>query len=326
MLNRIKKRIGIIFSGIKEDLPNFPFRITFIHFLQNVICLSGRRNKLTESIKRKRDSQIFDYLYRTADITFKKYAHQCQPGIDVSERIIWICWLQGEENAPALVKKCIQSIRNHNPSCSVRLISLENYTQYISIPDYIVRKYQTGMISNAHFSDIIRMNLINDYGGLWLDATIFCARRIPDSVFEMTFFSGKSPRITGSYVSEYQWTSFILGGKAHSTFFSFMVDFYKEYWEKNNKAIDYLFMDYAIVLARNKIPFIDQCIEAVPENNLLRDEIQNHFNDKYESHQFEGWINSETYLFKTSWRMDFAKETPNGEQTYFGYFLDNLKE
>lgn len=325
MLKRIKKRIGIIASGIKEDLPNFPFRITFVHFFQNIICLSGKKNKLVCSINSKRDKQIYDYLYKTAESSYFKYAKQNEPGVESSKKNIWVCWLQGEENAPELVKKCISSVRNRNPDCLVRIISLDNYDKYISVPDYIIKKYEDGMISNAHFSDVIRMNLINEHGGLWLDATILCTKQIPSEVFDMSFFSCKSPRITGSYVSEYQWTSFILGGKARSTFYSFMVDFYNEYWLKNNRAIDYLFMDYAISLARKHIPFVDKCIEEVPINNLHRDEIQNNFSECFDKKIFDEWMNSDTYLFKTSWRMNFEKTTPNGVQTYFGYFIDKLK-
>ena len=82
-------------------------------------------------------------------------------------------------------------------------------------------------------------------------------------------------------------------------------------------------MDYVIALARKEILHIDKLIENVPMNNLQRDKLQELFNEPLDKEIFDDLINSDTYIFKTSWRMNFIEETLEGNQTFYGYFMNN---
>ena len=73
---------------------------------------------------------------------------------------VWTCWFQGEENAPALVKVCINRMRAVFGEKNVTVITDENFSDFISLPDYILQKYKSGFISRAHFSDILRIELL----------------------------------------------------------------------------------------------------------------------------------------------------------------------
>ena len=46
-------------------------------------------------------------------------------------KTVWICWLQGMENAPKLVKKCYQSICNTFKEYNVIVITENNYKEYV---------------------------------------------------------------------------------------------------------------------------------------------------------------------------------------------------
>lgn len=325
ILKRVIKRLSIIGNDLKRDLFNFPFSITFVNFLKNIFCIAGNSNKIIEYLVSKRDTQIYNYLYTRNLGVFDKYKDEKVVGNNNREKNIWICWWQGEESAPKLVKKCINSVREKNPDCNVNIITLDNYKTYVDINKTIEEKYLSGKIGQAHFSDVLRVNLIKKYGGLWLDATIFCSQKIPSEIFDYSFFSCKSPRTKGSYVSEYQWTTFVFGGKANNTFYSFLCDYYNSYWEKNDCAIDYLFVDYTIRLAYNHIDFIKELIDYVPENNLRRDDLQNMFDDKYNEDMFKQLMNEKnTYIHKLSWRMNFKETTDDGKQTFYGYFINEL--
>ncbi len=100
---------------------------------------------------------------------------------------IWTIWLQGEENAPALVKACFRSVRKH---CSQELVVLDEKTifDYIELPDEIVQKYKDGKIAHAHFADICRVELLYRHGGYWLDATGFVTAPIPKWIQDQDFF------------------------------------------------------------------------------------------------------------------------------------------
>lgn len=50
----------------------------------------------------------------------------------------------------------------------------ENYKHYVDFPEYIEEKFQKGQIGMAHFSDLLRISLLAQWGGMWIDATALC--------------------------------------------------------------------------------------------------------------------------------------------------------
>ena len=40
-------------------------------------------------------------------------------------RTIWLFWLQGWENTPELVKRCLRSWEHHNPGWTIRTLDAE---------------------------------------------------------------------------------------------------------------------------------------------------------------------------------------------------------
>ncbi len=89
-------------------------------------------------------------------------------------RIIWTCWLQGEDKAPALVKACLLSQRTHLAGYEHRVLTLQNYTRWVTLPAETITKYERRIIPAASFSDLLRLAVLRDYGGVWLDATVLC--------------------------------------------------------------------------------------------------------------------------------------------------------
>ena len=88
-------------------------------------------------------------------------------------KIVWFSWLQGIDQAPDLVKVCLASQRKHLPDYEFRVFDLSNYQQWIELPEFIVRKYKKGLIPAASFSDLLRLSVLQKYGGVWMDATVF---------------------------------------------------------------------------------------------------------------------------------------------------------
>ena len=89
-------------------------------------------------------------------------------------RIIWWCWLQGEDNAPAICKACLNSLRKYFAEYKIIVVTEQNMYDYVHLPHYILEKYEKGIIDNAHFSDILRTSLLVEYGGVWIDSTVYC--------------------------------------------------------------------------------------------------------------------------------------------------------
>ena len=89
---------------------------------------------------------------------------------------IWILWWQGWNNAPAIVKKCLQSWRYHHSVYDYNIILLDKYNihQFIDISEVIPSEVVREEVSRAALSDVIRWMLLYKYGGVWVDSTLYC--------------------------------------------------------------------------------------------------------------------------------------------------------
>ena len=84
---------------------------------------------------------------------------------------IFIYWSTGHDNSPELVKQCVASWERLNPNWNIILIDDENTNAYINMDKYYALKKR---IYIQAYSDILRLELINQLGGIWADATLFC--------------------------------------------------------------------------------------------------------------------------------------------------------
>lgn len=149
---------------------------------------------------------------------------------------IWICWLQGMENAPALVKKCVASVYKYMPDFDIHVITAENIKSYIDIPTYIIEKWKKKIISNALFSDIIRTMLLIRYGGLWLDATVLLTGPVPDYVFQSDIFMYRHSYPDDITITYNNW---LIYAKPNNILLESTRDLLFRYWENETTIREY---------------------------------------------------------------------------------------
>ena len=111
-----------------------------------------------------------------------------------SMKIIWTCWFQGREAAPRLVESCLRSWEQNNPGWELRCLDATSIQRYVAIAEHVDLARQS--ITAASFSDILRILLLHEYGGVWVDATLFCNRPLDDWLPEVNgegFFAFADP-------------------------------------------------------------------------------------------------------------------------------------
>lgn len=88
-------------------------------------------------------------------------------------RTIWLYWHQGSDAAPALVQKCIRSWQVSNPGWTVSVLDRHSVEDMVSIAPYrdVLRKLDVTKQSN-----LLRLLLLLEQGGVWADATTFCMK------------------------------------------------------------------------------------------------------------------------------------------------------
>ena len=183
-----------------------------------------------------------DVIARVIPRYFKRYlpaaaaVKEFAPIRDDKGEKIFSIWLQGEENAPALVKACFRSIRAH---CTQELVVLDEKTlfEYIKLPDIIMEKRKKGMIKNAHFADICRVELLYQYGGFWLDSTGFVTSPIPQWIVDQDFFVYLTGQRVGSPYSFMQ-NCFIRARKGAYLLAAWRA-MILDYWSHENSSFDY---------------------------------------------------------------------------------------
>tara|TARA_B100001741_G_scaffold162921_1_gene134684 strand:- start:8717 stop:9463 length:747 start_codon:yes stop_codon:yes gene_type:complete len=92
-------------------------------------------------------------------------------------KIIWLLWYQGWEHAPWISQNVLKSWKRHNPDWQVILVSKDNLSGLVTIEEKPNR-------SHAAFSDVVRLNLLAKYGGIWADATMLCMEPLNNWVWE----------------------------------------------------------------------------------------------------------------------------------------------
>lgn len=83
---------------------------------------------------------------------------------------LYILWFQGFKQAPDVVKWCVYSWKYYNPTWNIIFLDNDNLHQYVDIKKLTYDKD----IELCHLADMVRMILLRDHGGLWVDATVFC--------------------------------------------------------------------------------------------------------------------------------------------------------
>lgn len=56
-----------------------------------------------------------------------------------------------------------------------RIVDLTNYHNWVQLPQYVEEKFRKGLIPPALFSDLLRLALLKQYGGVWMDASVYCS-------------------------------------------------------------------------------------------------------------------------------------------------------
>ena len=320
LLPRLKKRYKITIEAWREDYT-FSLKYACYRVIDDVARRVGFQ-KISNIAYKKREKFILDYLEKELQSTIIKYQNNNTLGEKIEKAPIWICWWSGFDGAPALVKQCVKSIIKSAGVHPVHLITKNNYKKYLSIPEYMLQKLEKRQMKVAHLADYIRVSLLEKYGGLWMDATLFCTETIPEEYFDMPFFTLKSSWQESRYLSHFQWTTFCLGGWKGNVWYSFMREAFEMYWKKAEYAIDYLFFDALIFLAKERVPAIKILMDSVPENTPHRDDLQVAMNQALSASEFWNVIQKNTTIYKLSWREEYSTKTKNGDKSINQYFLD----
>ena len=186
----------------------------------------------------------------------KKYLNICTKDCYWEEREnnynadrVWFCWLQGLDNAPELVKKCYASLRKQIPDKEFIVIDETNVFDYVSLPEHILEKWKKGIIQPAHFTDLVRLELLIKYGGYWIDATVFCTDaslmkhidKVPLFMYSFYYF-GFNPEIMET-------NNWFIYSMTNNNILCLTRDLLYAYWKDYDRAVNYFVFHLFMTIA-----------------------------------------------------------------------------
>lgn len=247
-------------------------------------------------------------IYKLRNLHYKKLKRRFfdlipneKVAFDSSEEInkqIFVYWNSGFENAPELVKKCVASLKKQK-GYEVVLLSDKNLNDYIDFPEFIIEKYKKGFIGNAHFSDLIRTNLMCKYGGVWVDATAFLTDEIPVEILKQPLFLMKHETFVDSM--NYGYNNWFIASRKNNPILKILLDMLYTYWKKENYILDYFTWHLFMLLIAQKQPeYFDRILTYIDYDAHI---YQNYLFKKFDENQWENilersFIHKLTYKYK----------------------------
>lgn len=286
----------------------------------NTIYIYIKKTLLYPNIRNKNVKNLAynERCYQKLEKKYKKIVNNfcgTKPTIKCSDKV-WFCWLQGIENAPILVKKCYESIKNNMSDKEVILLTSENISNYVSFPDYIVKKRDLGYIENAHFSDLLRLELLCKYGGLWIDSTVLVTEKIDKSFFENDLFVFKNVSLYQREELCIRMSNWLIYSKNNNNNILCLTKaLIYEYWKKHNYALNYYFFHLFFTIASKK--FEDEWNNIPTYSNIPPHLLQFELEKKFSKARWKE-ITNNSKIHKLNHRI-----ISNDNNSFYSYIIKN---
>lgn len=101
---------------------------------------------------------------------------------DSIPKIIWTYWHEPE--LPSLLKKFINTWKKHNPDFKIIILNNKNLKTFLPTEDLDILNDKKDK-TPTRFSDIVRYNILYEYGGIWSDISIICLKSYNSILKEM---------------------------------------------------------------------------------------------------------------------------------------------
>ena len=140
------------------------------------------------------------------------------------------------------------------PDRELVILDEKKIGEIIHLPDYIWEKRRNGIISHAHFSDLLRVSLLCEYGGIWCDATVLCTGNPPGVMKDSPLFVFKSMDLTRRDRTPTVCSSWYISAWSNQRILLLTRNLLYEYWKSAEKLGNYFAFHVFLALAARRYP------------------------------------------------------------------------
>lgn len=278
--------------------------------------------RITEQLK----YEIVNYEYIYNDVyhmmvdfidDFPNNASGLNEPVYREKKYAWSCWWHGMEEAPELIKACINSQKKYLPEeIELILITQDNYRNYVDFPQWLLDKVENGKVTLTTFSDVICASLLYKYGGIWLDSTILLTESLPLEFWDYDVFT----------IREFRYCLPFMGGKSGQKFYQFLMEGFFYYYKNYEYTKYYLLITYLLDIAMNKYPDIREKYNKLPVKSAGISNINNfdslsyHMHETYTPKVYHKYMEG-IYIHKLQRRFDRFGEKIHDSNNIYHYIL-----
>ncbi|MGQ7337032.1 capsular polysaccharide synthesis protein [Streptococcus suis] len=267
-------------------------------------------NLILKRLRKKNKKFIAEFLSDESNLNKQK----------VAPSKIWVCWFQGMESAPEVVKVCYDSICRNIKDREVILLTDKNWEKFVEFPSYIQDKIERGIISKTHMSDLLRLELLTKYGGTWIDATVFCSgKKIPDYMLnsDLFLFQNLKPGLDGQSTRISNW---FITSCSNNPMLSLTLNLLYNYWFHYDYIIHYYIFHDFFELAIEAFP--EEWNKVVPFSNSTPHILLLRLFDNFDSKVWDSTLQM-TPFHKLSYK--FRNEEFLLEETYYKNIISQME-
>lgn len=302
--------------GGKEVLKQYlRGRVFFYAMFQTL--LNGFTKKSLEIVRLAVNNKLLKRLRKKNRKFIAQFQQETAEAPRVRSNKVWVCWLQGIEQAPPLVQRCYRSLQENLPDREVILLTEDNYREYVTFPEHIEKKLASGVITRTHFSDLLRLELLINHGGTWIDATVFCSGgQIPGYMLDsdLFLFQNLKPGADGHATVISSW--FMTACTNHPILLLTRALLYR-YWEKRNAMVDYFLIHDFFQLAIETYP--EEWNRVIPFSNSTPHILLLRLFEAYDPAIWDAAV-SQTPFHKLSYK--FSEEDWKKENTFYTHLME----
>lgn len=282
-------------------------------------AIEGTSKKSLEIVRESVNNKIVKKLrkkYAPFIAEFKKHDGERGKLPREHSNKVWVCWLQGMEEAPIIVRRCYQSLLDHLNDREIILLDEKDYREWVSFPGCIQQKIEDGTISKAHMADLLRLELLEHYGGTWIDATVFCSGgNIPDYIWDSDLFLYQNLK-PGLDAHPRRISNWFMTACTNHPIIQLTKELLYDYWSNNNNLIDYFIFHDFMELAIEAYP--GEWGQVVPFSNSTPHILLSRLNEKYDERIWAA-IKEQTPFHKLSYKHE--RETGKMRNTYYSEII-----
>lgn len=237
---------------------------------------------------------------------------------------IWQYWNSGAENAPDLVKACLASVDKYRGNIERVILNDDNIKDYVTIPDYIYKLKQKGIISNTHFSDILRTYLLYEHGGCWIDATVLLTDYLPDYITQSELFVFTNEQKNDP--DNLSMTSYFISSQGNSAVIAKAKRVLELYWEENNFLLNYfLFLHAVTLLMQSSDENKKECDKMYKFSYIDVQRMEKELLNKFSEERFEELKKiSSIHKLSYKWKVIAKKKEIKLADTIYEYIIENF--